>query len=262
MPCCWKSSPTTSSAPQSSQRKRVSEPQRGTWEATEHHHVLTTHLPPQAARFTRKTWLFDLDNTLHNASAHIFPHINRSMMAYIRHHLNLTEEDATKLRQYYWQRYGATLLGLVRHHGTDPEHFLHHTHQFPDLQRMVVAEPRLAGMLKRLPGRKIIFSNAPRLYAEAVLSIMGIRRCFSAVYSIERLRFQPKPATTSFLRLLHHEGLSPRQCIMVEDTLPNLKTARQLGMKTVWVSACTRGSPYADVKIKSILDLPKRLGKL
>ena len=24
-------------------------------------------------------WLFDLDNTLHDASPHIFPHINRSM---------------------------------------------------------------------------------------------------------------------------------------------------------------------------------------
>ena len=28
-------------------------------------------------------WLFDLDNTLHNASPHIFPHINRSMSLYL-----------------------------------------------------------------------------------------------------------------------------------------------------------------------------------
>ena len=36
-------------------------------------------------------WLFDLDNTLHNASAHIFPHINRSMTAYLERHLPATK---------------------------------------------------------------------------------------------------------------------------------------------------------------------------
>ena len=85
-------------------------------------------------------WLFDLDNTLHNASPHIFPHINRAMREYIECHLGVDEHEATRIRQDYWERYGATLLGLMRHHGTDPRHFLHETHQFPDLARMVVFE--------------------------------------------------------------------------------------------------------------------------
>jgi putative hydrolase of the HAD superfamily len=80
-------------------------------------------------------WLFDLDNTLHDATPHIFPHINRAMAAYIREHLGVDDDEATRLRLEYWQRYGATLLGLMRHHGTDPQHFLCHTHQFPDLKR-------------------------------------------------------------------------------------------------------------------------------
>ena len=40
-----------------------------------------------------KIWLFDLDNTLHDATPHIFPHINRSMTAYLQRHLRLSEED-------------------------------------------------------------------------------------------------------------------------------------------------------------------------
>lgn len=219
-------------------------------------------LTPNSSPCAQRTWLFDLDNTLHNASVHIFPHINRSMMAYIVHHLDVDENEATRLRQHYWQRYGATLLGLVRHHAVDPNHFLHHTHQMPDLERMVIFERGLESMLRRLPGRKIVFSNAPLHYTEAVLRITGIRRCFDAVYSIERLRFQPKPATSGFLRLLRNEKLDPRRCVMVEDNRPNLKTAKRLGMKTVWVSTSTRRPPYADVKITSVLDLPKRLGKL
>ena len=209
-----------------------------------------------------RTWLFDLDNTLHNASPHIFPHISRAMMAYMCEHLEVDEAEATRLRKFYWQRYGATLLGLMRHHGTDPVHFLHHTHQIPDLPKIVIAERSLKAMLRRLPGRKIIFSNAPLKYAEAVLAITGIRRCFDAVYAVEQLRFQPKPAIGGFLRLLHDEMLDPRACVMVEDTLPNLKTAKRLGMKTVWVSACTHQPPCVDVRLASVLDLPRRLGRL
>lgn len=217
---------------------------------------------PNALRFAQRTWLFDLDNTLHNASPHIFPHINRLMTAYICEHMNMDTECASQLRQLYWKRYGATLLGLMRDFGTDPNHFLHHTHQIPDLEHQVIAERGLKAMLRRLPGRKIIFSNAPCKYVEAVLAIAGIRRCFDAVYSVEQLRFQPKPAIGGFLRLLKNEGLDPRSCIMVEDTLHNLKTAKKLGMKTVWVSDRFRQSPHVDVKLASVMELPQRLGRL
>ena len=212
--------------------------------------------PPTGSN--QRVWLFDLDNTLHNASVHIFPHIGRAMRDYICCHLGLDETEATQLRQQYWKRYGATLLGLMRHHDVDPRHFLHHTHQFHDLSGMVVTERCLNAKLQRLRGRKIIFSNAPRHYTEAVLAIAGIHRRFDAVYSIEHLHFQPKPGIQAFLRLLGDERLDPRFCIMVEDTLANLKTAKRLGMTTVWISRSTRWPPYVDIKIKSVLDLPER----
>jgi len=209
-----------------------------------------------------RVWLFDLDNTLHNASPHIFPHINRAMREYIERHLGLDESAANRLRQDYWQRYGATLLGLIRHHAIDPRHFLHETHQFPDLARMLVFEKPLLHALKRLPGRKILFSNAPRIYADAVLELTGLARQFSAVYTIESLKFRPKPMPQGFRTLLRAEHIDPRRCIMVEDSLANLITARKLGMKTVWVSAGSRRSPYVDVQVSSVLQLPQRCARL
>lgn len=209
-----------------------------------------------------RTWLFDLDNTLHNATPHIFPHINRSMRQYIERYLGVSRHEANRIRQDYWVRYGATLLGLVRHHGTDPDHFLQTTHQFPDLQKMVVFERPIIHALRRLPGRKIIFSNAPRHYAEAILDITGLDACFDAVYSVENLRYQPKPMLAGFRALLHAERLDPRRCIMVEDSLANLVTAKKLGMKTVWVSTSYRRSPCVDAKIRSVTELPGRCGRL
>jgi putative hydrolase of the HAD superfamily len=207
-------------------------------------------------------WLFDLDNTLHNATPHIFPHINRAMTDYVAAALQIPAEAASSVRVDYWHRYGATLTGMMRHHSTKPQHFLRHTHQFPQLASMLVFERGLAAMLRRLPGRKILFSNAPSHYAEAVLAIMRVRRHFDAVYSIEQLRYRPKPQLQGFRHLLRQEGLRPSSCIMVEDSAANLRTARQLGMKTVLVSASLNTPDWVDLRLQSVLDLPRHLGRL
>jgi len=214
------------------------------------------------SRDTPATWLFDLDNTLHNASPHIFPHINRSMTAYLMNHLALDEAEANALRVRYWKRYGATLLGLVRHHGTDPDHFLRETHRFDRLHSMMVFDRALRSMLLRVPGRKIVFSNGPRRYAEAVIDVMGIRRCFSDIYGIEQMRYHPKPGVRGFRHLLHDERLNPNRCILVEDSIDNLRTAKKLGMKTVLVGRGVKQPAYVDLKIDSILDLRRAAGRL
>jgi len=211
---------------------------------------------------TGLTWVFDLDNTLHNASPHIFPHINRSMTAYLQRHLQLSEDDAGKLRAHYWQRYGATLLGMMRHHGTDPDHFLSETHDFPDLSNMVVYERGLKAMLRRLPGRKLVLSNAPRQYATAVLQVIGVANHFDALHCIESTGYQPKPSLAAFHSLLRAHGLLASRCVMVEDSRQNLRPAKRLGMKTVWVTREPRAPAYVDAKTASVLALPRLLGRL
>ncbi|ATE60862.1 pyrimidine 5'-nucleotidase [Thauera sinica] len=207
-------------------------------------------------------WLFDLDNTLHDASPHIFPHINRSMTEYLERHLSLGREEANALRKRYWERYGATLLGLMRHHGTDPRHFLVETHRFERLHEMMVFDRALRGMLRRLPGRRIVFSNAPRHYARAALEVMGVAGEFEEVVGIEDLDYQPKPGIQAYRRLLSARRLNPSRCIMVEDTAANLRTAKRLGMRTVLVSRGLRTPAYVDIKLASVLDLRRQLGRL
>ncbi|MGV0998191.1 MAG: pyrimidine 5'-nucleotidase [Fluviibacter sp.] len=200
-------------------------------------------------------WVFDLDDTLHHATPHIFPQINRAMTAYIERHLALDHAAATALRQHYWQRYGATLLGLIRHHGIDPHHFLAETHQFENLSSMLITAPALADILRQLPGRRIIFSNAPRAYTLNVLRLTGLLPVFDAVYTVESFGFQPKPMRSGFLKLLRKERIRPAQAIMVEDSLANLVMAKRLGIHTLWVTRTLRNSPWVDHKLRSITDL-------
>jgi len=213
-------------------------------------------------RASGPVWIFDLDNTLHDANPHVFPHLNRSMTAYLEQHLGLDTDGANALRVQYWHRYGATLLGLIRHHAVDPHHFLRETHAFPELQRAILRHPLLRSVLMRLPGRKLVFSNAPVHYSRAVLRLLRVSDLFDDVFTIEHTRFRPKPDPAGFRRLLRKHRLHPRACIMVEDTLVNLKAAKRLGMKTVWLGPAARVPAHVDVSIRILAQLPRHLLRL
>jgi putative hydrolase of the HAD superfamily len=184
----------------------------------------------------KRVFIFDLDNTLHNASAHIFPRINEAMTRYLREHLGVDHEQANFLREHYWRRYGATLRGMMRHHGTDPHHFLRETHRFPDLESLLVVSRVLLRALARLPGRKFVFSNAPAHYVEAVLAALGVSRLFSVVHCIEHTGFRPKPHLHGFRRLVGRARLSARHCVFLDDSRENLRAAKSLHMRTVLIA--------------------------
>jgi putative hydrolase of the HAD superfamily len=209
-------------------------------------------LPP-----SRRVWIFDLDNTLHDANARIFPSMHEQINAYLRRHFGLDEAGANEMRRGFWLRYGTTLNGLMRHYGTDPRRFLAETHRFPELADMVVHENALRHALALLGGRKLVFSNAPRHYVEGVLRAIGVGRWFDAVYTIEDTRFRGKPAAHGFHLLLRKHDLDPHRCAFLDDSLENLRTAKRLGMSTVWVSREKRRVSFVDLRVSSVLELPR-----
>jgi len=224
------------------------------------------------------TWLFDLDNTLHNASHAIFPAINVNMNQFIKRVLEdggLPSDDAAvdALRYDYWKRYGVTLLGMVRHHGVNQTDFLHAAHTFLDLPSMVRAERGLLRLLRRLPGRKILLTNAPRKYARELMRELGLQRDFRQQISVEMMRvhgrLHPKPSRRFLRKLLAKEGLPASGCVLVEDTLANLKAAKAVGMRTVWITQflpiqeqLAKRPAYVDVKVKSVRRLTGNLRRL
>jgi putative hydrolase of the HAD superfamily len=209
-------------------------------------------LPP-----SRRVWIFDLDNTLHDARVRIFPDMHRQINEYLQRTFGVDAAGADAMRERFWRTYGTTLNGLMRHHGTDPRHFLRETHVFPELADMVVHENALRHALARLGGTKLVFSNAPRHYVEQVLRAIGLRRYFQAVYCIEDARYRGKPALHGFHLLLRNHHLDPHRCAFVDDALENLRSAHRLGMSTVWVSGQRRHVSYVDFRVASVIDLPR-----
>lgn len=190
-------------------------------------------------------WLFDLDNTLHNAGASAFRHFDVAMNRYIEDTLGVPAQEADRLRAHYWAHYGNTLVGLVRHHGVRVEHFVRLTHAFPGLEGELAAHVHDLAALKRLPGRKIVLTNAGRGYAVRVLRALGVLGCFEAVVGVEQMHcfgdLRPKP-DARMLRLLAARLKVPVQrCVLVEDSLMNQKAAHRVGMRAVWMQRWARG---------------------
>jgi putative hydrolase of the HAD superfamily len=217
-----------------------------------------------------KVWLFDLDDTLHNASHHAFKALNASMASYIETHLGLHPAEAARLRTDYWLRYGATLTGLQRHHGVKPAHFLHETHQLPGLDAHLHGHAHDLAALRRLPGRKLLMTNAPRAYAERVLQAVGLGGFFERLICIEDMAcfgvVRPKPDSRMFRIVLARLKLPATRCVLVEDTLVHQKVARGLGMQTVWMQRWLRQAGatrlhrrpgYVSRRVRSLLALAR-----
>ena len=203
--------------------------------------------PSPAGGRRDRIWLLDLDNTLHDSRSELLPRIDRAMTRYMMDRLELSESEAGVLRRHYWRHYGATLLGLVRHHDVDSGHFLAQTHQFPDMPRLVRRNLRLRRALRQLPGRRVLVTNAPHHYARQVLISLGVATMIESIVSIETMqvagRIRPKPSIALMRRIVARLRTRAARCVMVEDTLANLVSARSAGLSTVFVTGCLEAEP-------------------
>ena len=198
-------------------------------------------------------WLFDLDNTLHDAGAWVFAQMNDTMRSYVVDTLGVTPAEADALREKYWRRYGSTMLGLVRHHDVSPAHFLHETHRFPGLEQRVTGHRHDLAAIERLRGRRIVLTNAPRAYAMRVLGALGVVHLFEQVLSIEDMRmfghWRPKPDRRMLRRMAVRLGVHPSRCVLVEDSLDNVLAARCVGMQPVWMQRFARRGAHAGPRV-------------
>jgi putative hydrolase of the HAD superfamily len=142
-------------------------------------------------------------------------------------------------------------------HGIDPEDYLRFVHAV-ELEDTLAPDAELAAMLARVSLLKIAVTNGSAAHADAVLGLLGVRALFFRVYGLERLAFVPKPYVQAYQTVLADLHARGDECILVEDRVVNLRAARQLGMRTVYVGP-ERPPADADASIGSIHALEEAL---
>ncbi len=190
-------------------------------------------------------WIFDLDNCLYPASTDLFALIDVRMGEYIQRLLPCDAAEARIVQKRHFLEHGTTLAGLMRSHHIDPHDFLDFVHDI-DLAR-IAADPVLVAALDRLPGRKLVFTNADERYAGRVLERLGLANAFDGMHDIHAMNYAPKPDPASYRALCDRFGIDPARAAFVEDMARNLIPAKQLGMTTIWVdNGSEKGGHDAD----------------
>ena len=138
----------------------------------------------------------------------------------------------------------------------DPFDYLDYVHEI-DLS-IIQKDEKLDSALTKLPGRKIVFTNAATPYAKRVLKKLGIADHFEAIFDIVNADFIPKPEPKVYQQIVAKYNISCETTTMVEDILKNLGPAAKMGMTTVWVntkkpwSTNSSGGVLPDVVIEDL----------
>ena len=188
-------------------------------------------------------WVFDMDDTLYPREQGLMQLVQARINAYVVEAVGLDPVSARVLQRQFLDEHGTTLAGLMANYTIDPAHFLHDVHDVP--MDSLEPAPRLVEQLMRLPGRRLVFTNGARDYADRVLDRLGVTACFDGVFTIEDADLTPKPAPSTFRHFIERYGLDPHRAAFFEDTPRNLEPAKALGMTTVLIGD-GHGKPLGD----------------
>ena len=212
-----------------------------------------------------KYWLFDLDNTLYDGATKVFEQVDKKMTKFISDKLNVSQEEARKIQKKYFREYNTTLNGMIKHHKIDANEFLEFVHDV-NLDFLEKNE-ELKEEIKKISGKKIIFTNGSKAHAANVTKRIGINDLFDGVFDIVDADFIPKPSIEAYKKIIEKYKIEPQYCIFIEDIARNLKPAYDLGMKTVWIkndepwAAEFSNENFINYRTKNLTDFLKEINE-
>ncbi len=198
------------------------------------------------------TWIFDLDNTLYSADSGIFQQVHTLMSKFVSTHLNIDIKKATELQRKYYRQHGTTLRGLMDNHNVDPDHFLSEVHQLD--YSIVGPNFKLNRELKKLKGRKIIYTNANRQHANDILIRLELTNVFDEIFDIKTANYIPKPEASPYEQIISDFNIDPITTIMFDDIAKNLVPAKNVGFASVWIDVGYENFSDDIAKSKKYLD--------
>jgi putative hydrolase of the HAD superfamily len=181
------------------------------------------------------TLLIDLDDTLYPSNNGIWEAIGDRINLYMRVRHGIQADRVRQLRDEYLRNYGTTLHGLMTNHGTDPHDYLNFVHDIP-LEEYLQPNPALKSLLRRLPQRRVIFTNASHGHVQRVLKRLDIAVYIDVIVDVETMEFHHKPQPHAYQLAIEMAGEDDTTaCVIIDDRVENLIPGAAMGMTTVLV---------------------------
>ncbi len=202
-------------------------------------------------------WVFDLDDTLYGSAENlrrlIVPRIKHVILERIGMPEKDYETERARLRHKTALKTNDTLLAFATAYGLPYEEMVRETYlSFPLNGFEIELRPGVK-KISDLLGKKIVLSNAPRIFVDAILAHFGISSFFSEIIASGPDRYIHKPDASVFDLV----QAGPRT-IIVENEPENLRRPFELGWTTVWFpngEVSGKIEPWIDRVIRSVEEL-------
>jgi len=106
--------------------------------------------------------------------------------------------------------------------------------------------------LKKLPHKKIIYTDADYRHMHRVLEKLSISDLFTHKFSCADGNYHFKPYPESFNAFFQKTKINPHESAFFEDTKKNLKAAKTYGMMTILISEETEKPEYCDFVFRDV----------
>ena len=195
----------------------------------------------------KTTLVFDLDGVLYPASNGYLENVRGNQRKFLTEKFSLSLEDARRVRKEAFEKHNQTLKGL-RSLGFAVEHDEFTEYVRKGYDEYLSCDLRVNKTLERLKmacskrkGKMVLMTNTAEKQARKCLGALNIdEKLFEdGIYGSSFMGDNAKPMPEAFEMVCKDIGVSPKECVMFEDSFKNLKTCVALGMGGVFVAGET-----------------------
>ena len=195
----------------------------------------------------KTTFVFDLDGVLYPASNGYLENVRDNQRKFLTEKFNLSLEDARRVRKEAFEKHNQTLKGL-RSLGFEVKHDEFTEYVRKGYDEYLSCDLRVNKTLERLKlacskrkGKMVLMTNTAEKQARKCLGALNIdEKLFEdGIYGSSFMGDNAKPMPEAFEMVCEDIGVSPKECVMFEDSFKNLKTCVALGMGGVFVAGET-----------------------
>lgn len=212
------------------------------------------------------TIIFDVDDTLYDVGTGFTTHRTTDVVAsFMVDKLHFkSKEEAQKLRDEYFKKYHSTAKGLTAAEAEgrlpplpdgvtlppgrtklfDPVDLDEYWSNNLDFSMLGGPDPDCVETFQLMSSNPnwnlnlVAFSNGTRKYVCRALKEIGLDSFFpdENLFSVSDVLPHCKPDNGSFDLVLKKVGATAEECVMVEDSMKNVRAAKALGMRTILVA--------------------------
>lgn len=213
------------------------------------------------------TLIFDVDDTLYDVGTGFTGHRNgEAVQRFMMEYLNFPDlESAKKIRDEFFERTHATAKALtvaeqegrlplpdpssskpLKSPRFDPKDLA--AYWAANLNFDLLGGPKLQVLqdFKDLQSqgqlKLVAFSNGPRAYVIRVLQALGLWEIFGEdrLFAVDDVLPHCKPEKKAFEKVFNAIGVTAEECILFEDSMKNIRRAKELGVQTVLITGAGR----------------------